>query len=56
LPGLVSSKRSPLETPRALRRRIDEASGFVPLAQLALSLQCGFASTMEGNLVTEDDQ
>jgi 5-methyltetrahydropteroyltriglutamate--homocysteine methyltransferase len=54
--GLVSSKRSPLEAAPALRRRIDEASRFVPLDELALSPQCGFASTMEGNLVTEDDQ
>jgi 5-methyltetrahydropteroyltriglutamate--homocysteine methyltransferase len=45
-----------LETVEALRRRIDEASGYVPLANLALSPQCGFASTFEGNLLTEDDQ
>jgi 5-methyltetrahydropteroyltriglutamate--homocysteine methyltransferase len=54
--GLVSSKLAPLEPPDMLRRRIDEASKFVPLEDLALSPQCGFASTLEGNLLTEDDQ
>ncbi|HEX7841914.1 MAG TPA: cobalamin-independent methionine synthase II family protein [Kofleriaceae bacterium] len=54
--GLVSSKVAALESPEALRRRIDAASRHVPLDELALSPQCGFASTMEGNLVTEDDQ
>jgi 5-methyltetrahydropteroyltriglutamate--homocysteine methyltransferase len=54
--GLVSSKLAALESGDELRRRIDEASRFVPLDELALSPQCGFASTMEGNLLTEDDQ
>ena len=54
--GLVSSKLAQLESADTLRRRIDEASKFVPLDELALSPQCGFASTMEGNLITEDDQ
>jgi len=54
--GLVSSKVGALESAEVLRRRIDEASRYVPLDELALSPQCGFASTMEGNLVTEDDQ
>jgi 5-methyltetrahydropteroyltriglutamate--homocysteine methyltransferase len=54
--GLVSSKLAQLESADELRRRIDEASKFVPLDELALSPQCGFASTMEGNLLTEDDQ
>jgi 5-methyltetrahydropteroyltriglutamate--homocysteine methyltransferase len=54
--GLVSSKLAQLESTDELRRRIDEASKFVPLDELALSPQCGFASTMEGNLLTEDDQ
>jgi len=54
--GLVSSKLAALESPDMLRRRIDEATRHVPLDELALSPQCGFASTMEGNLVTEDDQ
>lgn len=54
--GLVSSKVPQLESPDQLRRRIEEATKFVPLENLALSPQCGFASTMEGNLLTEDDQ
>ncbi|MBI3457634.1 MAG: methionine synthase [Candidatus Rokubacteria bacterium] len=54
--GLVSSKRPQLESPRELRRRIEEAARYVPLENLALSPQCGFASTMEGNLIEEDDQ
>jgi len=54
--GLVSSKHPALESPDELRRRIDDASRFIPLDQLALSPQCGFASTMDGNLLTEDDQ
>lgn len=54
--GLVSSKRPQLESKRELMQRIEEASRYVPLENLALSPQCGFASTMEGNLLTEDDQ
>lgn len=54
--GLVSSKRSELESKNDLVRRINEASRFIPLEQLAISPQCGFASTMEGNLLTEDQQ
>jgi 5-methyltetrahydropteroyltriglutamate--homocysteine methyltransferase len=54
--GLVSSKLPQLEDPDALARRIDEAARHVPLENLALSPQCGFASTMEGNLLTEDEQ
>ena len=54
--GLVSSKLAALESAAELRRRIDEAARHVPLDELALSPQCGFASTMEGNLLTEDDQ
>ena len=54
--GLVSSKLPELESPDLLRRRIDEASRFVPIENLALSPQCGFASAMEGNLLTEDEQ
>jgi 5-methyltetrahydropteroyltriglutamate--homocysteine methyltransferase len=45
-----------LESPEQLKRKIDEASKYVPLENLALSPQCGFASTMEGNLLTEDEQ
>jgi 5-methyltetrahydropteroyltriglutamate--homocysteine methyltransferase len=54
--GLVSSKLPELESSDALRRRIDDASRYVPIENLALSPQCGFASALEGNLLTEDDQ
>jgi 5-methyltetrahydropteroyltriglutamate--homocysteine methyltransferase len=54
--GLVSSKRAQLEKGEELMRRIDEASRYFPLENLALSPQCGFASTMEGNLLTEEEQ
>ena len=54
--GLVSSKVAELESVDTLRRRIDEASQYLPLEQLALSPQCGFASTSQGNLLTVDDQ
>jgi len=54
--GLVSSKVAQLENGDVLAHRIKEASKFVPIENLALSPQCGFASTMEGNLITEDVQ
>ena len=54
--GLVSSKLPELESSDQLVRRIDEASKYVPSENLAVSPQCGFASTMEGNLVTEEQQ
>jgi 5-methyltetrahydropteroyltriglutamate--homocysteine methyltransferase len=54
--GLVSSKLPELESQEQLARRIEEASRYVPLENLAVSPQCGFASAMEGNLLTEDDQ
>jgi 5-methyltetrahydropteroyltriglutamate--homocysteine methyltransferase len=54
--GLVSTKRPQLESKGDLIRRIQEAARHVPLEHLALSPQCGFASTMEGNLLSEDDQ
>jgi 5-methyltetrahydropteroyltriglutamate--homocysteine methyltransferase len=54
--GLVSSKLSKMESGEELVQRIKEASRFVPLENLALSPQCGFASTMEGNMLTEDQQ
>ena len=54
--GLISTKRAELEHKEELLRRIDEAAKVLPLEQLALSPQCGFASTMEGNLLTEADQ
>jgi 5-methyltetrahydropteroyltriglutamate--homocysteine methyltransferase len=54
--GLVSSKKSRLESKDELKRRIGQASQFIPLERLALSPQCGFASTIEGNLVTPADE
>ena len=54
--GLVSSKTPRLETRDQLRARIDDAARIVPLERLALSPQCGFASTHEGNRLTPDDQ
>jgi 5-methyltetrahydropteroyltriglutamate--homocysteine methyltransferase len=54
--GLISSKLPRIEDSATLARRIEEASRFVPLDNLALSPQCGFASMMEGNLLTEDQQ
>ena len=54
--GLVTSKSGTLESKDELKRRIDEAATFVPLEQLCLSPQCGFASTEEGNILTEDQQ
>jgi 5-methyltetrahydropteroyltriglutamate--homocysteine methyltransferase len=54
--GLISSKLPELESLDQIARRIDEASKYVPLENLALSPQCGFASTMEGNLLTEEQQ
>jgi 5-methyltetrahydropteroyltriglutamate--homocysteine methyltransferase len=54
--GLVTSKTGALEDKDMLKRRIDKATQYVSLDQLALSPQCGFASTEEGNLLTEDQQ
>ena len=54
--GLVSSKKAVLEAKQELKQRIEQAAAFIPLDRLALSPQCGFASTMEGNLVTVQDQ
>ena len=54
--GLVSTKTPALESPDLLRRRIDEAARYVPLENLALSPQCGFASTSAGNVLTADEQ
>jgi len=54
--GLVSSKLGALENTDDLKRRIDEAAKFVGPEQLCLSPQCGFASTEEGNLLSEDEQ
>jgi len=54
--GLISSKRPELESGDQLIQRIKEASKYLPLENLTLSPQCGFASTLEGNKITEDDQ
>jgi 5-methyltetrahydropteroyltriglutamate--homocysteine methyltransferase len=54
--GLVSSKVPRMEDPDVLAKRIEEASKYVPIENLALSPQCGFASTAEGNLMSEDQQ
>ena len=54
--GLISSKLPRLESADVLAKRIEEASRYVPLENLALSPQCGFASTAEGNLLSEDEQ
>jgi 5-methyltetrahydropteroyltriglutamate--homocysteine methyltransferase len=54
--GLVTSKEPQLEAPDDLRRRIDEAAKYIPLENLAISTQCGFASTAPGNLLTMDQQ
>lgn len=54
--GLVSSKRRELEPEDEIVRRLDEAAGHLPLEQLAVSTQCGFASVIEGNEIDEDAQ
>jgi 5-methyltetrahydropteroyltriglutamate--homocysteine methyltransferase len=54
--GLISTKRAELETVDAIAKRIDEAAKVVPLENLTITPQCGFASTMEGNLLTEEQQ
>ena len=54
--GLVSSKTGKLESREELKKRIAEAAEFVPLNQLCLSPQCGFSSTEEGNILTEEEQ
>ena len=54
--GLVTTKRPELESKDDLKRRIDEAAKYVPLDQLCLSGQCGFASTEAGNALTADEQ
>jgi 5-methyltetrahydropteroyltriglutamate--homocysteine methyltransferase len=54
--GLITSKKPKLESKDELKQRIDEASKYVPMDRLALSTQCGFASTEEGNLLTATDQ
>ena len=54
--GLITSKSGELEDPETIKARIAEAAQYVPLQQLALSTQCGFASTEEGNVLTEEEQ
>jgi 5-methyltetrahydropteroyltriglutamate--homocysteine methyltransferase len=54
--GLVTTKRPELEDKDMLKRRIEEASRYVDLDQLCLSPQCGFSSTVEGNLLTREDE
>jgi 5-methyltetrahydropteroyltriglutamate--homocysteine methyltransferase len=54
--GLVTTKHSAMESEDDLLRRIEDATKYVPIERLALSTQCGFASTMEGNDITEDAQ
>lgn len=54
--GLITTKVGRVETVDELRRRIDDASGYISIEQLAISPQCGFASSIMGNLLTEDEQ
>ena len=54
--GLITSKTGKLEDNEAIKKRIAEAADYVPYEQLCLSPQCGFASTEEGNLLSEEDQ
>src|SRR5690349_561646 len=54
--GLVTTKRGALESKDTLKRRIDEASRYVPLDQLCLSPQCGFSSTVEGNVLSYEEE
>ncbi len=54
--GLVTTKRSTLESKDELKRRIDEAAQYMPLEQLCLSPQCGFSSTVEGNTLTIEEE
>jgi 5-methyltetrahydropteroyltriglutamate--homocysteine methyltransferase len=54
--GLITSKSGTLESKDAVKRRIDEAAKFAPLEQFCLSPQCGFASTEEGNILTDEQQ
>lgn len=54
--GLITSKKPELEDPETIKARIAEAAQYVPLDRLCLSTQCGFASTEEGNKLTEEQQ
>ncbi len=54
--GLVTSKSGELERKDDIKRRLDEAARYAPIEQLCLSPQCGFASTEEGNTLSEEQQ
>jgi len=54
--GLITSKTGELESKDEIKRRIDDAARYVDIGQLCLSPQCGFASTEEGNLLSEEQQ
>jgi 5-methyltetrahydropteroyltriglutamate--homocysteine methyltransferase len=54
--GLVTTKRGELESKDELKRRVEEASQFVPADQICISPQCGFSSTVEGNALTYDQE
>jgi 5-methyltetrahydropteroyltriglutamate--homocysteine methyltransferase len=54
--GLVTTKRGELESKDELKRRVEEASQFVPVEQICISPQCGFSSTVEGNALSYDQE
>ena len=54
--GLITTKTARVESVEELQRRIDDAARYLPLEQLALSPQCGFASSLRGNLLSEDEE
>ena len=54
--GLLTTKRGELEDKDTIKRRIDEAARYAPIDQLCLSPQCGFSSTVEGNVLTVEEQ
>ena len=54
--GFITTKTGRLESMDLLKRQFDEASKYVDMDQLGIAPQCGFASTEEGNSITEDDQ
>ena len=54
--GLVTTKHGQLESKDELKRRIEDAARYAPIEQLCLSPQCGFSSTVEGNVLREDEQ
>lgn len=56
LPGFITTKAGELETVDQLRKQFDEAARYTDIGQLGIAPQCGFASTEEGNAITEDEQ